>query len=261
MCAGLCVPSGDPQRREEAEHRHRELSLQAGGCDDFATLLHIFECCRSSKSPSSWCRENWIHWRAVKLAFSVEQQLREIAGKLKQLPDFPREHFDGSRTELLRRCLCAGYFANVARRSVGKSFCTMDGHGSIVYIHPSSALHDQEVQPEWLIFHDVLVTSKVYVRTVCPVRYEWVQDLLPRLHQIDAYELSSVAREEVTEDELAYWRRKEDLARQNERATSESGVKMERRNDDQSILDARTRYLERKRQRMQESGAPWKETS
>lgn len=46
-----------------------------------------------------------------------------------------------------------------------------------------------------------------------------------------------------------------------ERTTNKSGSKMERRNDDQSIQDARTRYLERKRQRIQESGAPWKETS
>ncbi|XP_077167486.1 putative ATP-dependent RNA helicase DHX40 [Paroedura picta] len=255
------IRPGDPQRREKVERRHRELCLQAGGCDDFATLLNIFECCKSSKSPSRWCRENWVHWRAVKLAFSVEQQLREIAGKLKQLPDFPREHFDGTRTELLRRCLCAGYFGNVARRSTGKSFCTMDGHGSMVYIHPSSALHDQEAQLEWLIFHDVLVTSKVYMRTACPVRYQWVQDLLPRLHQIDAYELSSLAREEVTEDELAHWRQKENQERQAEITTNKSGMKMERRNDDQSILDARARYLERKRQRMQESDTPWKETS
>ncbi|XP_054857708.1 probable ATP-dependent RNA helicase DHX40 [Eublepharis macularius] len=254
------IRPGDPQRREEAELRHQELSSQAGGCNDFATLLNIFEQCKASQSPSGWCQENWIHWRALKLAFNVEQQLQEIAGKLKQRPDFPKERFDGSRNEILRQCLCAGYFANVARRSIGKSFCTMDGHGSTVYVHPSSALRDQEAQLEWIIFHDVLVTSKVYVRTVCPVRYEWVKDLLPRLHQIDAYELSSMAREEVTEGELAHWKQKEDLMRQNESTRNES-KKMERRNDDQSILDARTRYLERKRQRMQGSDAIWKETS
>ncbi|XP_026581821.1 probable ATP-dependent RNA helicase DHX40, partial [Pseudonaja textilis] len=93
----------------------------------------------SSESPSVWCQENWVHWRAVKLAFSVERQLREIINRLKQLPDFLKEDFDGSRNEILRRCLCAGYFANVARRSSGKSFRTMDGHGSVAYIHPSSA--------------------------------------------------------------------------------------------------------------------------
>ncbi|XP_003227326.2 probable ATP-dependent RNA helicase DHX40 isoform X1 [Anolis carolinensis] len=245
------IRPGDPERQTEAELRHRELTSQVGGCNDFATLLNIFQQCKSSKSPSAWCRDNWIHWRAVKLAFSVEEQLREITNKLKQRPDFPREHFDGSRNEILRRCLCAGYFANVARRSVGKSFCTMDGHGSTVYIHPSSALHNQEAQLEWILFHDVLVTSRIYVRTVCPIRYDWVQDLLPRLHEIDAYALSSMAREEVTEAEMAKWKDKEAPEGRTGNSTKETAKKMERRNNDQSIEDARSRYLERRRQRQQ----------
>lgn len=82
-------------------------------------------------------------------------------------------------------------------------------------MYGSFKLRDQETQLEWILFHDVLVTSKVYVKTVCPVRYRWVKDLLPRLHKIDAYELSSVAREEVTEEEMAKWRTKEDLKREN----------------------------------------------
>ncbi|NWH35426.1 DHX40 helicase, partial [Chloropsis hardwickii] len=257
----LYIPcsSGDPQKQKEAELQHQELASQVGGCNDFATLLNIFEQCKASKSPSAWCQKYWIHWRAVKSAFSVERQLREITTKLKQLPDFPKETFEGSRTEILRRCLCAGYFINVARRSAAKTFCTMDGHGSIVYIHPSSTLYNQETLLEWIIFHDVAVTSKIYVRTVCPVRYEWVRDLLPRLHQLDAYELSSVAREEVTEEEITQWEQREELKRQCEGVTDSSARKMERRNDDQSIQDARARYLQRKQQRAQGLGGPEKE--
>uniref|UniRef100_A0A8D0FF26 RNA helicase n=1 Tax=Strix occidentalis caurina TaxID=311401 RepID=A0A8D0FF26_STROC len=225
------IRPGDPQKQKEAELQHQELSSQVGGCNDFATLLNIFEQC---KSPSAWCQKYWIHWRALKSAFSVEKQLREIISKLKQLPDFPKETFEGSRTEILRRCLCAGYFINVARRCS----CLLKQNS-------------RETSLEWIIFHDVTVTSKIYVRTVCPVRYEWVKDLLPRLHQIDAYELSSVAREEVTEEEITKWKHKEDLKRFHK--------KMERRNDDQSILDARARYLERKQQRAQGLSGPVKE--
>lgn len=47
------------------------------------------------------------------------------------------------------------------------------------------------------------------MRTVCPIRYEWVKDLLPKLHEIDVYELSSVAREEVTDEEMDQWEKKE----------------------------------------------------
>ncbi|XP_021380655.2 putative ATP-dependent RNA helicase DHX40 [Lonchura striata] len=254
------IRPGDPQKQKEAELQHQELASQVGGCNDFATLLNIFEQCKVSKSPSAWCQKYWIHWRAVKSAFSVERQLREITTKLKQLPDFPKETFEGSKTEILRRCLCAGYFINVARRSAARTFCTMDGHGSIVYIHPSSTLYNQETQLEWIIFHDVAVTSKIYVRTVCPVRYEWVRDLLPRLHQVDAYELSSVAREEVTEEEITKWQQREELKRQFEGVTENSARKMERRNDDQSIQDARARYLQRKQQRAQALSSPEKET-
>ncbi|KAK9412522.1 putative ATP-dependent RNA helicase DHX40 [Crotalus adamanteus] len=255
------IHPGGPQKQKEAELRHQSLSLQMGGHNDFTTLLNIFEQCKASESPSVWCQENWVHWRAVKLAFSVEQQLREIVNRLKQLPDFLKEDFDGSRNEILRRCLCAGYFASVARRSAGKSFRTMDGHGSVAYIHPSSALFDQEDQLDWILFHDVVVTSKVYLRTVCPIRYAWVQDLLPRLHQIDAYELSNVARENVTEEEMANWRRKEDLKKQNEKSPGEAARKMEKRNDEQSIREARARYLERKHQRVRGSGISSKDSS
>lgn len=70
-------------------------------------------------------------------------------------------------------------------------------------------LFGQESQLDWIIFHDVLATSRMFVRTVCPIRYEWVKDLLPKLHEVDVYELSSVAREEVTDEEVAKWESKE----------------------------------------------------
>nr|XP_020847612.1 probable ATP-dependent RNA helicase DHX40 isoform X2 [Phascolarctos cinereus] len=247
----IFIRPGEAEKQKEAELRHQELSSQAGGFNDFATLAIIFEQCRSSPSPPAWCQKHWIHWRCLQSAFRVEGQLREIIRKLKQQPDFPRESFDGPRQEILRRCLCTGYFTNVARRSVGRTFCTMDGHGTPIHIHPSSALCNQEPKLEWIIFHDVLVTSKMYVKTVCPIRYEWVKDLLPKLYQFDVYELNSMARHEVTEEELKRWENREDLKQQKDRAMKESLKKMQRRNDDKSILDARARFLERKHQRSQ----------
>lgn len=77
-----------------------------------------------------------------------------------------------------------------------------------------SKLFDQEAELNWIIFHDVLVTSRVYIRTVCPIRYDWVKDLLPKLHEVDVYELSSVAREEVTDEEMIKWETKEAAKRQ-----------------------------------------------
>uniref|UniRef100_A0A8D2CN32 RNA helicase n=1 Tax=Sciurus vulgaris TaxID=55149 RepID=A0A8D2CN32_SCIVU len=250
----------DPEYQKEAEQRHRELAAKAGGFNDFATLAVIFEQCKSSGAPASWCQKHWIHWRCLFSAFRVEAQLRELIRKLKQQSDFPRETFEGPKHEVLRRCLCAGYFKNVARRSVGRTFCTMDGRGSPVHIHPSSALHEQETKLEWIIFHEVLVTTKVYARIVCPIRYEWVRDLLPKLHEFNAHDLSSVARREVREDVRRRWTNKENVKQLKDGISKEILKKMQRRNDDKSISDARARFLERKQQRTQDHSDTLKET-
>lgn len=130
------------------------------------------------------------------------------------------------------------------------------------------------------------MTSRVFVRTVCPVRYDWVKDLLPKLHQVDVYELSSVAKEEVTEDEIVKWEKREAAKRQQgakrnfalsflansnclsrsrqrilvfppppcprplpEVSTEEAMEKLKKRNTESTISDARARYLQRKQQR------------
>ncbi|KAK2111320.1 hypothetical protein P7K49_011066 [Saguinus oedipus] len=115
----------DPEYQKEAEQRHRELATKAGGFNDFATLAVIFEQCKSSGAPASWCQKHWIHWRCLFSAFRVEAQLRELIRKLKQQSDFPRETFEGPKHEVLRRCLCAGYFKNVARSEKSRSRWTM----------------------------------------------------------------------------------------------------------------------------------------
>lgn len=85
---------------------------------------------------------------------------------------------------------------------------------SVITILCCPKLFDQEAELNWVIFHDVLATSRVYIRTVCPIRYEWVKDLLPKLHEVDVYELSSVARQEVTEEEMRKWEDREAAKRQ-----------------------------------------------
>lgn len=244
----IFIRPGRPEKQKEAEARHRALASDCG-LNDFATVLRIFQSAKASEKPSSWCREHWIHWRALKSAFSVEAQLREILQRLQQRSDFPVESFVGDKNELFRRCLCAGYFTNVARRSVGKAFCTMDGHGSMVHIHPSSALFEKEAELDWVMFEDVVVTSKVFMRTLCPIRYDWVRELLPRLHEVDVYELSSVARQQVPDNEP----RCQDpgvSGRVSDASVEEALKKLEKRNDEASVSHARARYLQRKRQRL-----------
>lgn len=171
--------------------RSNILRRQTNGHKSNASLISW-----NSDRPSAWCRDNWIHWRAVKSAFSVEGQLRDILHRLTQVPtthltflslltndallcaylislSCSRERFrrrsgkavrvncsegvcalgsspmlpGGIHKESPHLCISVCLSEEATHpiflffpRSIGKSFCTMDGHGSTVHIHPSSAV-------------------------------------------------------------------------------------------------------------------------
>lgn len=249
------VTPGGKKNLSTATQVHKKLAEEAGGTNDFATLLFVYRQCHSSPSPPRWCREHYIHWRALKMAYNIHHQLETILQRQLSKDSVPKRNTDSTKInskDLLRRVLCSGYFCNVARKSSsGNSFRTMDGHGTQVYIHPSSTLFGCEDQLEWIIFHDIIWTSKIFVRTVCPIRYEWVGELLPRLHEVDSYSLSGWAEGKVTVS-----KHDGNLQDQNETETGTvtDVVKISKRNTQESLTAARQRFLERKRAREKNQG-------
>lgn len=46
----------------------------------------------------------------------------------------------------------------------------------VVAIHPSSVI---DHKPEWCIYHELVLTSRNYIRTVTDVKGEWLLELAP----------------------------------------------------------------------------------
>ena len=63
----------------------------------------------------------------------------------------------------VRRAICSGYFMNAAKKDPQEGYKTMD-EGQVVYIHPSSALFNRN--PEWIVYHELVLTTKEYMREV-----------------------------------------------------------------------------------------------
>ena len=186
------IKPGSKEQAEEAAQAHHSLSDAGGGTSDFATLLAIYKLSAESASGRRWCSQNYVHWRAVRTAQSVHQQLAAILAK-QQVP--VKSDSGTPLSERLRKALCYGLFGHTARLAPGRRcFSTMDGHGTLAYIHPSSVLFGREPSLDWVVFHELVDTAKTYMRTICPIRYSWVQDLLPRLHEVDVYRLSDCER-------------------------------------------------------------------
>lgn len=51
------------------------------------------------------------------------------------------------------------------------------------HIHPSSLLFQEK--PEWVIYHELVLTSKEYMRTVCEIKAEWLYEIAPHYFSED----------------------------------------------------------------------------
>lgn len=67
-----------------------------------------------------------------------------------------------------------------------------------VYIHPSSALF--QMQPDWVIYHELVLTTKEYMREVMAIDPKWLVELAPRFFKsADPNKLSRRKRAERIE--------------------------------------------------------------
>ena len=67
-----------------------------------------------------------------------------------------------------------------------------------MYIHPSSSLFGS--QPDWVLYHELVLTSKEYMREVMAIDPKWLVELAPRFFKgADANKLSRRKRYERIE--------------------------------------------------------------
>lgn len=77
---------------------------------------------------------------------------------------------------LIRKTIVSGFFFHAGRKDSKGGYRTLiDDHQ--VYIHPSSALFNKE--PEWVIYHELVFTTKEYMREVCTINPKWLIDVAP----------------------------------------------------------------------------------
>ncbi len=101
--------------------------------------------------------------------------------------DFPR----------IRKAIAAGFFFHAAKRDPQEGYKTlMDSHQ--VYIHPSSSLFNKN--PEWVVYHELVLTTKEYMRNICTIDPEWLLDVAPNFFQkCDKFDQSKKKKQEKLE--------------------------------------------------------------
>lgn len=161
-------------QEEECENRRKSF-FQNGG--DFFTLLHVYNEWKESGYSNDWCKQNYIETRAIKTAKNVYTQLTKLLHNL----DIELITFEGSQDEQIEKIsksFCTGFLYNIANYQRDGSYKTYQNLNT-VYIHPTSSLIDKKAK--WVLFHELLFTSKEYMREVIEIKPDWLLEIAPHV--------------------------------------------------------------------------------
>ncbi|KAF8518624.1 P-loop containing nucleoside triphosphate hydrolase protein [Gautieria morchelliformis] len=159
---------------------------------DHLTLLTVYNGWKASQFSNPWCHTNFIQARSMRRAQDVRKQLLGIMDRYKH--DILSAGRDYNR---VRRAICSGFFRNAAKKDPQEGYKTLV-EGTPVYIHPSSALFNRA--PEWLIYHELLLTTREYCHTVTAIEPKWLVEVAPQFFKVaDANKISKRKKQEKIE--------------------------------------------------------------
>ncbi|KAM6898770.1 ATP-dependent RNA helicase DHX8 isoform 1-T1 [Lycodopsis pacificus] len=143
---------------------------------DHLTLLAVYNSWKNNKFSNPWCYENFIQARSLRRAQDIRKQMLGI---------MDRHKLDvvscGKATVRVQKAICSGFFRNAAKKDPQEGYRTLIDQ-QVVYIHPSSALFNR--QPEWVVYHELVLTTKEYMREVTTIDPRWLVEFSPAFFKV-----------------------------------------------------------------------------
>ncbi|CAI5739076.1 unnamed protein product [Peronospora farinosa] len=179
VCAMLSVNNSIFYRpKDKAVHAdNARLNFTRGGGGDHITLMNVYNQWVETNYSTQWTYENFVIMRSLKTARDVREQLEGLCDRVELERTSNR-----SDHEPIRKAICAGYFYNTAKLDNSGHYKTVKKAQS-VYIHPSSCLIKLEEVPRWVVYHELAFTTKEYMRSVIPIKSEWLVELAPHYYK------------------------------------------------------------------------------
>jgi hypothetical protein len=169
---------------------------KAAGKSDKSTV-------RGKVSHGDWCKLNFISGKSLSRAYDIRKQIEDICSRssARHGLGWDAEISCGTELEAFLKCICAGLFLKVAIRIPSKeTLCdsnvrkrsdlfTPRGRyrtkigSQEVFIHPSSAMFARNPAPRAVVFTELIVTKKTYIRGITQIRESWLPDVAPALFE------------------------------------------------------------------------------
>nr|GMC88076.1 probable pre-mRNA-splicing factor ATP-dependent RNA helicase DEAH4 isoform X2 [Ipomoea batatas] len=247
LSAETTLLPGARNNTEKKKRKHTPSNLPDGsGWGDHIQLLQIYELWDQTDYSIDWCKENNLQVRGMMFVKNVRGQLTQIMQKMaKESLDVQtsRRHKKSQQDyKILRKALCTGYANQLAERMIRHNgYRTLGFKSQLVQVHPSSVLKADEdgMLPNYVVYHELISTTRPFMRNVCAVEMQWVVPILGRLEKLNIKKLSggSDQPEERIQEENSNLEKK---------VAAHSEPPEER---DSRIQAARARFLARKAQK------------
>lgn len=162
-------------KKIHADSARNRFTIKDGG--DHLTLLNVWNQWVDSDFSTIWAKENFLQQRSLTRARDVRDQLAKLCDRV----EVAISTCGATNIQPIQKAITAGFFPNAARLQRGGDSYRTIKNGQSVYLHPSSTL--MEVNPRWVIYFELVLTSKEYMRNNMPLQPEWLVEVAPHYYK------------------------------------------------------------------------------
>lgn len=202
-CIAVCVsflscktpfllPAGE---EDSARACHKRFASEFGDFIGYQILFRKYTSLKNQKDKEEFCNNNYLDFQSMEEIVHVSNQLCEITSEA-GIPVIPYEgRFDEETARKCLTCLCTGLIQYVCIRKKSNTYKTLTADE--IYIHPGSAWFRNP--PTFLLAGEIVLTSKLYARTVSPLGKQWIESVKPGLSDMLVKLAGKAARQEKGE--------------------------------------------------------------
>ena len=164
-------------KKIHADSARARFTVKEGG--DHLTLLNIWNQWVDSDFSFVWAKENFLQQRSLTRVRDIRDQLAKLCERI----EVTMSTCGQADLVPIQKAITAGFFPNAARlQRGGDSYRTVKNNNT-VYIHPSSVLMDSNPPVKMVIYYELVQTTKEYMRSVMPIKPEWLHEAAPHFHK------------------------------------------------------------------------------
>jgi pre-mRNA-splicing factor ATP-dependent RNA helicase DHX16 len=132
----------------------------------------------ASGFSAQWCLDHFVQSRTMRRARDVREQLEPFLERV----EIERRSCGGN-LDAVRKAITAGFFRNTAQRQKDGSYRGLKSWWRTAFAHPSSGLAWVDPPARWVVYHELVETTKEYMRQVTEIKPEWLLEIAPHYYQ------------------------------------------------------------------------------